>query len=125
VDGILARDRGRWVVEGGGILATVDEARFDGSLGEGRAVTFGVRPHDFELSEPGAAVATLNVEIVEALGSEAFAYGRLRSGGPRIVARLEVAEAKRVKPGEALPLGVAPGMVHLFDPPTGRALDAR
>ena len=65
------------------------------------------------------------MELVEALGFEAFAYGWLRASGPRIVARLEAADAKRVKAGDALPLGVEPARVHLFDPQTGRALDAR
>jgi multiple sugar transport system ATP-binding protein len=74
---------------------------------------------------PEAAAATLKVELVEALGFEAFAYGWLRASGPRIVARLEAADAKRVKGGGELPLTVEPARVHLFDPTTGAALDAR
>jgi hypothetical protein len=64
------------------------------------------------------------VEIVEALGFEAFAHGWLKAAGPRVIARLEGADAKRVVSGEVLPLAVSPGHVHLFDPTTGRALDA-
>ena len=60
----------------------------------------------------------LNVEIVEALGFEAFAHGWLRASGPRVIARLEAQDAKRVQAGEALPLSVAPSHVHLFDPAT-------
>ena len=70
-------------------------------------MSVGIRPHDFTVAEPAAAVATLKVELVEALGFEAFAYGWLRASGPRIVARLEAADAKRVKAGDSLPLGVA------------------
>ncbi len=67
----------------------------------GRAVEVGVRPHDFAVcAPPEAAAATLKVELVEALGFEAFAYGWLRASGPRIVARLEAADARRVKAGE-------------------------
>ncbi len=84
-----------------------------------------MRPHDFVVTGTAEAVATLKVELVEALGFEAFAYGWLRASGPRVVARLEAADAKRVRPGTELPLGVEPSRVHLFDPQSGRALDAR
>jgi sn-glycerol 3-phosphate transport system ATP-binding protein/multiple sugar transport system ATP-binding protein len=125
VEGKLARVDGRWLVDGGGVKAVVDEDRYGDSLVEGRAVQVGVRPHDFMVSTPEAAAATLKVELVEALGFEAFAYGWLRASGPRIVARLEAADAKRVKAGAELPLAVERARVHLFDPATGLALDAR
>jgi ABC-type sugar transport system ATPase subunit len=93
---------------------------------EGRAVTVGVRPHDFTIAgDASAAAATLKVELVEALGFEALAYGWLRASGPRLVVRLEAADAKRVRPGDQLPLAVDPSRVHLFDPQSGKALDAR
>jgi sn-glycerol 3-phosphate transport system ATP-binding protein/multiple sugar transport system ATP-binding protein len=125
VDGKVVRDGGRWKVDAGGVLAPVDEQRFGAQLADGRAVSAGVRPHDFVPCAAGEAAATLNVELVEALGFEAFAYGWLRASGPRIVARLEASDAKRVKPGDKLPVAVDPQRVHLFDPATGRALDAR
>jgi len=84
-----------------------------------------VRPHDFAPARDGARAATkLNVEIVEALGFEAFAHGWLKASGPLVIVRLEAEDAKRVQAGEALPLMVAPAHVHLFDPATGRSLDA-
>jgi sn-glycerol 3-phosphate transport system ATP-binding protein/multiple sugar transport system ATP-binding protein len=125
VDGKLLRDAGRWRVDAGGVVAVVDEDRFGAALDDGRAVSVGVRPHDFTPCAPGDAAATLKVELVEALGFEALAYGWLRASGPRIVARLEAADAKRVRPGDQLPLAVDPSRIHLFDPATGRALDAR
>src|SRR5580704_14561129 len=133
VEGVLTRSRGAWRAEGGGINAPVDEERFGASLVEGRAVVVGVRPHDFVLlgdsapGQPGVGrepAAELKVELVEALGFEAFAHGWLRASGPRVVARLEAADAKRVRTGDALPLGVEPVHVHLFDPRRGLALDA-
>ena len=124
LEGKLGRRAGDWVAEGGGLVAPVDEARFRTDLVEGRPVTIGVRPHDFEPARDGAsAAAKLNVEIVEALGFEAFAHGWVTASGPRVIARLEAQDAKRVQVGEALPLVVAPSHVHLFDPTTGRALD--
>ena len=125
VDAAITRKDGRCLVDGGGVLAPVDEERFGEALEQGRSVVAGVRPHDFTVADPKDAVATLKVELVEALGFEAFAYGWLRASGPRIVARLDAADAKRVRPGDQLPLGVDPARVHLFDPQTGRALDAR
>jgi ABC-type sugar transport system ATPase subunit len=127
VDGALARKDGRIWVDGGGLVAPVDEDRFGTALEEGRAVTVGIRPHDFATAGDAgaAAVAKLKVEIVEALGFEALAYGWLRASGPRIVVRLEAADARRVRAGDELPLAVDPARVHLFDPKTGRALDAR
>jgi sn-glycerol 3-phosphate transport system ATP-binding protein/multiple sugar transport system ATP-binding protein len=125
VEATVARREGRWQVDGGGVLARIDEERFGDALAEGRTVSVGIRPHDFVVAEASGAVATLKVELVEALGFEAFAYGWLRASGPRIVARLDAADAKRVRAGDQLPLGVDPARVHLFDPHTGRSLDGR
>ncbi len=125
VDAVLVRRDGRWLVDGGGVLAPVDDDRFGDALEEGRAVRVGVRPHDLVVAGAQDAAATLKVELVEALGFEAFAYGWLRSSGPRIVARLDAADAKRVRAGAELPLRVEASRVHLFEPRTGRALDAR
>ena len=67
-------------------------------------------------------IADLKVEIVEALGSEAFAHGWLTSSGPTVIARLDAADARTVRPGAVIPLGAAPTSVHLFDASTDRAL---
>jgi ABC-type sugar transport system ATPase subunit len=131
IDATLTRNDGHWRAEGAGIAARIDEGRFGpalAALGDGsRAITLGVRPHDLVPGAREEAVATLDVEIVEALGFEAFAHGALRSDGarPRVVARLEASFASRVKSGDALPLTVDPARVHLFDPSSGRSLDAR
>jgi sn-glycerol 3-phosphate transport system ATP-binding protein/multiple sugar transport system ATP-binding protein len=124
LDGKLVRVEGEWRAEGGGVAVAVDEGRFRTNLVEGRAVTIGIRPHDFApIGEGTRAAAKLNVEIVEALGFEAFAHGWLTASGPRIIVRLEAEDAKHVRAGQMLPLTVAPGHLHLFDPTTGRALD--
>ena len=125
LDGKLSRKRGEWIAEGGGVRVAVDEERFGDSLVEGRAVTIGIRPHDFEPAKDATtAAAKLNVEIVEALGFEAFAHGWLRASGPRVIARLEAHDGKRVQAGESLALAVKASHVHLFDPTTGLALGA-
>jgi sn-glycerol 3-phosphate transport system ATP-binding protein/multiple sugar transport system ATP-binding protein len=123
LDGVLAREGGRFLAEGGGVRAVVDDDRFGSALEEGRAVTIGIRPHDLGLAKDGATtVAELKVELVEALGSEAFAHGWLRASGPSVVARLDADDARSVRAGSAIQLAVAPSRVHLFDPKTGIAL---
>ena len=125
LDGVLVREKGRFVAEGGGVRALVDDDRFGSALEEGKAVTIGIRPHDLSLAKNGAEpVAELKVELVEALGSEAFAHGWLRASGPSVVARLDADDARSVRAGSAIPLAVAPSRVHLFDPKTGVALGA-
>jgi sn-glycerol 3-phosphate transport system ATP-binding protein/multiple sugar transport system ATP-binding protein len=125
LDGALREKDGALVAEGAGLSVPVDEARFGRALTAGKKVIVGVRPHDFApaLGETAAA-AILQVELVEALGFEAFAHGWLTSSGPRIVVRLEAEQVKAVKVGDALPLRVAREHIHLFDATTGLALRA-
>jgi sn-glycerol 3-phosphate transport system ATP-binding protein/multiple sugar transport system ATP-binding protein len=123
LEGVLTREGDRFVAKGEGVRAVVDDARFGGALEEGRAVTIGLRPHDLGLAKNGArTVAELNVELVEALGSEAFAHGWLRAGGPSVVARLDADDARSVHAGVTIPLALSPARVHLFDPKSGLAL---
>jgi len=83
------------------------------------AVLVGIRPHDVLVTE-GDADVTMRVEVVEAMGFEAFAHGRV--AGEPFVARLEAELAVRLEVGEVLKLAVPPGAVHLFDVETERAL---
>jgi sn-glycerol 3-phosphate transport system ATP-binding protein/multiple sugar transport system ATP-binding protein len=124
LSGVLAREGDTVVAVGEGIRARVDPARYGGAVEVGREVTIGVRPHDLVVAEADTKIAELAIEIVEVLGSEAFAHGRLREGGPTFVTRLDAAGARRVKPGSVVPLGIPPGSVHLFDAGSGRALAA-
>jgi sn-glycerol 3-phosphate transport system ATP-binding protein/multiple sugar transport system ATP-binding protein len=123
LDAKIARDDGAFVATGGGVRVPVDEERFGAALTEGRRVTLGVRPHDL-VPAKRASIAELKVEIVEALGFEAFAHGWVKASGPRVIARLEADDARRVRPGDTLPVSADPCKVHLFDPDSGRALDA-
>ncbi|MBX3224533.1 MAG: sn-glycerol-3-phosphate ABC transporter ATP-binding protein UgpC [Labilithrix sp.] len=121
--GRLVKENGAVYAEGGGVRSRVDDERFKSELDDGREVTIGVRPHDMFLAKGDAPkIAELKVEIVEALGSEAFAHGWLTSSGPTVIARLDAADARTVKPGSVIPLGAAPTSIHLFDAATDRAL---
>jgi sn-glycerol 3-phosphate transport system ATP-binding protein/multiple sugar transport system ATP-binding protein len=115
LEGELASGGGQWLVRGaGGLAVPIDPARF-GALEAGRAVALGVRPHDVEPGEGGAA---LEVAIVEALGAESHAHGTL-AGAP-FVARFEA--STRLAKGERVP--VAFREVHLFDRESGKTLRA-
>ncbi len=121
--GRLVKEAGVVYAEGGGVWSRVDDERFKSELDDGREVTIGIRPHDMFLAKGDAPkIADLKVEIVEALGSEAFAHGWLTSSGPTVIARLDAADARSVRPGAVIPLGCAPTAVHLFDASTDRAL---
>jgi sn-glycerol 3-phosphate transport system ATP-binding protein/multiple sugar transport system ATP-binding protein len=101
-----------------GLKLAVDRARFAG-LEAGRAVVVGVRPHDVVLASEGAGAITLAVDVLEAMGFEAYAHGAV--GGTPFVARLE-SDAKLPREGERVALDVPASAVHLFDPETGRTL---
>jgi ABC-type sugar transport system ATPase subunit len=110
-----------------GLRVPVARARF-GPLAPGRKVTVGVRPHDVERargSDEGAdrGAITLRVEVVEAMGFEAYAHGPV--GGAAFIARVEGEPDALPRRGDALALAVDPGRVHLFDPESGRSLAER
>jgi sn-glycerol 3-phosphate transport system ATP-binding protein len=82
----------------------------------GRQVTLGLRP---EHLAPGGPLS-LTVELIEALGADTLAHGRLGGQGPLIAARLPGGTPVAV--GEVLPLGATPEHLHLFDAESGRRL---
>jgi sn-glycerol 3-phosphate transport system ATP-binding protein/multiple sugar transport system ATP-binding protein len=126
VDATLRRAGDSWTAEGSGLVVSLDTSRFGSALLDGRPVTVGVRPHDFTLAASAAeAAGALKVEVVEALGFEAFAHGPLAEGGSSLVARLDGVAMRQVRAGDALPLAVDPERVHLFDRADGITLDAK
>ncbi len=85
----------------------------------GRGLTLGVRPEHLSLD---AAHPSLNlaVEMVETLGADTLAYGRIDGSGPGLTVRLPGSQA--VNQGDSLPLGATPEHLHLFDKESGRRL---
>jgi ABC-type sugar transport system ATPase subunit len=81
------------------------------------AHTVGVRPHDLRAQAPeaqgdGVRLGEMEVEIVERLGQESFAFGRLGQG-ERLAAFLD--ENADVRPGQRVALHVRPERLHFFD----------
>ena len=124
VDVELAKEGGGWFAVGKDELrVALDPKGFEKSLAPGKKVTLGVRPHEIDLHSGTTTYRTTNekgapltVTIVEALGTESFAHGKL--GGAAFVARLDA--TAQLKKGETVELSFK--SIHLFDPESGRSL---
>jgi multiple sugar transport system ATP-binding protein len=94
------------------------------SRGGADTVTLGFRPESVELVGEGDGFP-MQVDVVEELGSDAYAYGRLGSapGGElrptdeRTIVRVD--PRKPPVPGRTAYLRILPGELHLFSPVTG------
>jgi len=112
-----------------GALRVNGKAEFEGAEGlrlpvaaapagsDGRPVVYGVRPEHFVLAEDGAEAI---VQVVEPTGSEVQVAARM--GGAEIIAVFR--ERHQFKPGEKIRLRPDPALVHLFDAPSGKRLNA-
>jgi len=84
---------------------------------DGRPVVYGVRPEHFMLAPDGAEA---EVQVVEPTGSEIQVLAKM--GGEDVIAVFR--ERHRFKPGEKIRLKPELDLVHLFDGPTGKRLNA-
>jgi multiple sugar transport system ATP-binding protein len=133
-------------------IGEVDAGELVGGRGEGRVVA-GLRPENFEdaaivgdLKQERGIVFEAEVDLVESLGSDLFAYFHiesegveseqladlvgdrleetggtsLREGHEQVVARLE--PTSRVKRGDRAELWADTAKLHLFDPESGESL---
>jgi len=113
--------------EGGKVLAADGDARVrlpePRSAYDGRNVLLGVRPEHFDTCEPGAALMSPDIDFIELLGSDSLVYGHLGAdkSGARVAARLHTSVV--AKEGR-LPLRFAAEHMHLFDPESGKRLEA-
>ncbi len=86
---------------------------------QGRQITLGVRPEHLHLA-PEAPSLNLQVEMVETLGADTLAYGRVVGDGPSLTLRLPGSQA--VKAGEILPLATRADHLHPFDREMGQRI---
>jgi multiple sugar transport system ATP-binding protein len=84
---------------------------------DGRPVVYGVRPEHFMLAPDGAEA---EVQVIEPTGAEIQVVAKM--GGADIIAVFR--ERHRFKPGEKIRLKPELDLVHLFDGPTGKRLNA-
>jgi ABC-type sugar transport system ATPase subunit len=126
IDASLKKEGDRLFVVGGGLRGCVPEdGRFEGAHG-GLEVTLGIRPHDLgRTSGPDheRTIASMRVEVIEALGSEAFVHGKVDGADTRLVARIEPEDAKKLRAGTTISVGIDPARIHLFDRASGVTLD--
>ncbi len=105
---------GRAVAIDGG--PTLSLGRNDSIDNEGRPAVVGLRPEHL-VADGGEGPIRLSVELVEPLGADTLAHGRLGDTGHALTARLPGAAS--VEDGETLELGIAPEHIHAFDRASG------
>ena len=145
-------------VSGGKVVLPIGEADLSGEIGRGHdgPVVAGLRPESFEdaslvgdLAEERGIVFEAEIDLVESLGSDLFAYFHVesegvqsdqladviadrleetgvpeqREGQEQLVARLE--PASKVKRRDTAKLWADTDRLHLFDPESGENLSKR
>jgi sn-glycerol 3-phosphate transport system ATP-binding protein len=90
----------------------------------GEDVLLGVRPEHLEPCSPGDAMLTVDVDLIEPLGSDTLVYGHLEANhtGARVAVRLHQSVHARIGP---LPVRYdATAHTHYFDPASGQRIDS-
>jgi sn-glycerol 3-phosphate transport system ATP-binding protein len=90
---------------------------------DGRDVLLGVRPEHLEPCAPGDAGMTVDIDLIEPLGSDTLVYGHIGAErtGARVAVRLH--QSVDARTGH-LPVRYAPAHVHYFDPASGKRIEA-
>ncbi len=104
------------LTEGGSIALEAAELAKNG----GRDVVAGIRPEHVETASSEKAQLTLHVTAVETLGADTLAHGGVNGPGTGFTVRL--AGTAKVQEGDAVPLAIAPGALHLFERDSGRRI---
>ena len=89
---------------------------------DGREVLLGVRPEHLQPCAEGEAKMTVNVDLVEPLGSDTLVYGHTgdNGDGARVAVRLHQSFAAQTG---RLPVRFDPAHEHLFDKATGLRIE--
>jgi len=83
----------------------------------GRKVLAGMRPEHLRVAHDGAEGFELPVTMIESTGSLTY----LTLGSDPEISVVEQGR-ERVRPGDTMRLAIDPGLVHLFDPESGRRI---
>jgi len=90
---------------------------------DGQPLTLGIRPEHFSISAAAPKNLPVQVELVEALGSETYLMVSLIDPeNPPVILQVRIEPDRPVQIGETLWLAIATDKVHLFDSQTGLSL---
>jgi multiple sugar transport system ATP-binding protein len=89
-------------------------------------VTIGVRPESWQVVAPGEGPEgrglEVRVDLVEQLGSDSFAHGRVTLADGEAAVAVRLPERESVAAAGRLYVAVPPGAAHVFDTASGRRL---
>ena len=83
-------------------------------------VILGIRPEDLELADRDDATRSLITKLVEHLGADTLVHGHFGNNQTDMTIRLS--GIRDFQAGEALPMHIKPGKIHLFDAATEKRL---
>jgi sn-glycerol 3-phosphate transport system ATP-binding protein len=111
---------GKALASDGDVSVRLPEAR---PALDGHQVLLGVRPEHFETCAAADALLNPDIDFIELLGSDSLVYGHVGADktGMRVAARLHTSVV--AKEGR-LPLRFAAQHMHLFDPESGKRIEA-
>jgi sn-glycerol 3-phosphate transport system ATP-binding protein len=115
LDAALAEGGAAAALKAGPVLRFADGAR---AGGDGRRIVIGIRP---EHVVPAADGIPVELDLVEPLGSETVAHGRLPGSGEALAAKLPGAAIGAAD--QRLSVTLPPEAWHVFDAESGRRLD--
>jgi multiple sugar transport system ATP-binding protein len=92
---------------------------------DGRRLILGIRPEHLSVSAPAPKNLPVQIELVEALGSETYLSVSLGSETFSTPLQVRIEPDRTVQLGDQLWLALAPDKIHLFDPDTGLSLTPR
>ncbi len=90
-------------------------------VADGTLLTIGIRPEHFDVTATQDALAHMHVEFVEHLGADTLIHGRLGIDPTHF--SLRIPGTHQFVVGESIPLGVPPGLIHVFDPQSGKRIN--
>ena len=90
---------------------------------DGREVLLGVRPEHLEPCAQGDAAMTVDIDLIEPLGSDTLVYGHIGAErtGARVAVRLH--QSVDARTGH-LPVRYDPARAHYFEPASGKRIEA-
>ncbi|MBI2753495.1 MAG: sn-glycerol-3-phosphate import ATP-binding protein UgpC [Betaproteobacteria bacterium] len=89
----------------------------------GRDVLLGVRPEHLEPCAQAEANMTVDIDLIEPLGSDTLVYGHLGANGTGARVAVRLHQSVDARTGH-LPVRYGPARVHYFDAQTGQRIEA-